>query len=153
VCNVVSRELFHARTGAGAWLDDERGSRALHGPRVVTLDRAVIGTGFGYERGLRERQGLVAARLLPLVADLRRIGSAALDLCAVAAGTLDGYFEAGLNPWDHAAGALIAAEAGCVVSGLRRRPPGRTMTAVAGSGLAADLFALLERLGADDVRV
>ncbi len=109
------------RAGAG------RGSVSLrlHGPRDVPLERAVVGTGFGYDRARRERQGRVAAQLLPLVADLRRIGSAALDLCAVAAGRLDAYFEAGLNPWDYAAGALVAVEAGCSVSGLRA---GRPMT-------------------------
>jgi myo-inositol-1(or 4)-monophosphatase len=147
VCNPVSAELFAATLGGGAWLDGQR----LCGPREVDLHRAVIGTGFAYDRELRGRQGRLVAELLPRVADVRRLGSAALDLCAVACGRLDGYFEAGLNPWDYGAGALIAAEAGCVVSGLRGRPPSGQLAAVAGPGLAADLFGLLEELGADGV--
>ncbi len=147
VCNPVTGEMFHATHGGGAWLGDVR----LRGPRDIPIERAVVGTGFGYDRSRRERQGQVAARLLPLVADLRRIGSAALDLCAVAAGRLDAYFEAGLNPWDYAAGALIATEAGCSVSGLRGRAPTDAFVAAAGPRLARDFYDLLERLGADDV--
>jgi myo-inositol-1(or 4)-monophosphatase len=123
----------------------------LSGPREVELSRAVVGTGFGYDRELRRRQAQVVAELLPRGADIRRLGSAALDLCAVACGRLDGYFESGLNPWDYGAGALIAAEAGCVVSGLRGRPVSGRMAAVAGTGLAADLFGVLAELGADRV--
>jgi myo-inositol-1(or 4)-monophosphatase len=151
VANPVTGELYRAQLGAGAWLESLDGSRRLQGPRGVPLERAVIGTGFGYARELRQRQGGVAAALLPLVADLRRLGSAALDLCAVAAGRLDGYFEAGLNEWDAAAGALVAAEAGCVVSGLRGRPPGRHLVVATGRATADELFAALERLGADEV--
>jgi myo-inositol-1(or 4)-monophosphatase len=151
VCNPVSRELFRATLGGGAWLDVDGTGQALGGPRTVDLERAVVGTGFGYDRALRERQGQVAARLLPRVADLRRMGSAALDLCALAAGRLDAYFEVGLNPWDRAAGGLVATEAGCVVTGLRGRAAGPHMTAGAGAQLATPFFALLEELDADRV--
>jgi myo-inositol-1(or 4)-monophosphatase len=147
VMNPVSGELFHARAGGGAWLGEQR----LSGPREVPLARAVIGTGFSYDAAGRSRQIALVAELLPLIADIRRLGAASLDLCAVAAGRLDGYFEAGLNPWDYSAGALIAAEAGCAVTGLRGRGPSPRLTAVAGPSLAAELFAVLERLGADDV--
>jgi myo-inositol-1(or 4)-monophosphatase len=143
----VSGEVFRAALGSGAFVGDER----LVGPRDVPLDRAVVGTGFAYDGALRARQGAVVAQLLPRIADIRRGGSAALDLCATAAGRLDAYFEVGLNPWDWSAGVLIAGEAGCAVSGLRGRAPTGTMTAVAGSRLAADFFALLEDLGADQV--
>jgi myo-inositol-1(or 4)-monophosphatase len=85
------------------------------------------------------------------VGDLRRLGAASLDLCYVAAGRLDAYFEAGLNPWDYAAGGLLAAEAGCVATGLRGRPAGTGLYAVAGAALAAPFFELLTELGADDV--
>jgi myo-inositol-1(or 4)-monophosphatase len=91
------------------------------------------------------------APLLPRIADVRRLGAAALDLCFVAAGRLDAYFEAGLNRWDYAAGALIAAEAGCVVSGLRGRAPSAQLVAVAGPSLADEFFGVLEELGADRV--
>lgn len=147
VCAPVTGETFHAHLGGGAYLAGAR----LTGPRDVPLDRAVIGTGFGYDRGVRARQAAVVAELLGQVADIRRLGSASLDLCAAAAGRLDGYFEAALNYWDYAAGLLIATEAGCLASGLRGNPPAAAMTAVAGRGCAAALFALLERLGADRV--
>jgi myo-inositol-1(or 4)-monophosphatase len=147
VCNVASGELFRAVRGGGAYL----GAQRLTGPRTVPLDRAVVGTGFGYDASRRERQSRVVAAVLPVVADIRRMGAASLDLCAVAAGRLDGYFEAGLNRWDYAAGTLIAAEAGCVVTGLRSRLPSDVMTVAAGKSLAPDLIALLERLDADTV--
>jgi myo-inositol-1(or 4)-monophosphatase len=147
VCNIATGELFHAAAGGGAFLADQR----LTGPRDVALARAVVGTGFGYDAERRTRQVAVVAELLPRVADIRRMGAASLDLCSVAAGRLDGYFEAGLNPWDYAAGALIAAEAGCVVGGLRSEPVSATMTVAAGSSFAGDLIALLEELDADRV--
>lgn len=147
VCNPASGELFHARAGAGAFL----GPLRLDGPREVPLSRAVVGTGFGYDPARRVRQAAVVGALLPRVADIRRQGSASLDLCAVAAGRLDGYFEAGLSPWDYAAGALIAREAGCVVTGLRGSEPGAHMVAAAGRSVIDDFAALLEELGADRV--
>jgi myo-inositol-1(or 4)-monophosphatase len=147
VCNAASGETFHARRGGGAFVD----GRQLAGPRGVPLSRAVVATGFGYDPALRARQVAVVAPMLPAVADIRRLGSAALDLCFLAAGRVDAFFEAGLNAWDHAAGGLIAEEAGCVVSGLRGQPPSARMVAAAGPALAADFFALLESLGGDEV--
>ncbi|MDP9117748.1 MAG: inositol monophosphatase [Actinomycetota bacterium] len=148
VANPASGEVFHAHLGGGARL----GERLLRGPRGVELAQAVIGTGFSYRPAVRARQIAVIARLLPDIADMRRMGAASLDLCAVASGRLDGYFEAGLNPWDYAAGILIATEAGCAVTGLRGDPPSPNFVAAAGSSCAADLFALLETLDADHVR-
>jgi len=147
VCNASSGEVFRAHRGGGSYLGDAR----LTGPREVPLARAVVGTGFGYGAAQRARQGAVVARLLPRVADIRRLGSASLDLCAVALGWLDAYFEAGLQPWDYAAGVLIATEAGCAATGLRDRTPSSQLTAVTGNPLAAEFFALLEELGADAV--
>jgi myo-inositol-1(or 4)-monophosphatase len=147
VYNPISDQLFHAVQGAGAYLGDQR----LHGPRKVPIDRAVVGTGFAYDSERRARQGQVAAALLRCVADIRRLGSAALDLCAVAAGQLDAYYEAGLNAWDRAGGLLIAAEAGCATSGLRGMPPSDRMTAVTHPELAPRFFELLEQLQADEV--
>ena len=118
------------------------GSRRLTGPRDVPLSRAVIGTGFSYDAERRGRQGALVAAMLPRIADIRRIGSASLDLCFVSAGRLDGYFEVGLNAWDWAAGALIAQEAGCVVSGLPGRPVGQPVVAAAGGSVAPDFLAL-----------
>jgi myo-inositol-1(or 4)-monophosphatase len=147
VANPLTGETFHASLGGGAYLAGER----LSGPRRVALSRAVVGTGFGYDAALRARQVAVVGPLLPAVGDVRRLGAASLDLCFVAAGRLDAYFEAGLNPWDHAAGGLIAAEAGCVLSGLHGRAPSEQCYAVAGADLANEFFALLAALGADRV--
>lgn len=147
VCNPVSGETFHARVGGGAYLGEQR----LAGPRDVPLARAVVGTGFGYDAAVRARQVAALNPLLPQVADIRRLGAAALDLCFLAAGRLDAYFEAGLNSWDHAAGGLVAAEAGCVASGLHGRPPSERLYAAAGPALAPAFFALLESVVADGV--
>ena len=83
-----------------------------------SLGLALIGTGFGYDAGRRARQAEVVRSVLPVVRDIRRLGAASLDLCALACGRLDGYFERGLNLWDYAAAGLIAAEAGARVEGL-----------------------------------
>ncbi len=147
VCNPATGEMFRAVVGGGAYLDDQ----PLTGPRDVSLGRAVVGTGFAYDARTRARQGAVVARLLGQVGDLRRLGGAALDLCFVAAGRLDAYFEAGLHRWDHAAGGLVATEAGCVTSGLRGRPASEQLYVAVGVGLAAQLCALLETLDADGV--
>src|SRR5215207_2513554 len=143
----TSGDTFSAALGAGARLDGRPvGGRWL----APALDRAVIGTGFGYDAGLRGGQGRVLAGVLPRVGNVRRLGSAALDLCYVAAGRLDGYYEHGLKPWDRAAGALVAAEAGARVTGLRGRPPG-AVTVAASPAVAAELCTLLEELGADEL--
>ena len=141
----TSGETFSAALGAGALLD----GRPLRGSWPArALDTAVVGTGFSYDAGLRAAQGQVLAAVLPRVGNVRRLGSAALDLCYVAAGRLDGYFELGLKHWDSAAGLLVATEAGAVVGGLRGRPPG-PLTVAASPAVAADLVRLLEELGAD----
>lgn len=147
VCNPATGELFSAGRGSGAFLDGTR----LSGPRDVPLERAVIATGFGYAAAVRARQAAVLAQLLPRVADIRRLGSASLDLCAVACGRVDGYFEAGLNPWDWGAGALIAEEAGCVVVGPAERTASAPLTVAAGPSLAGPLQDLLAELGAGAV--
>lgn len=110
----VHGETFRARRDGGAWM----GGRALAVHDPVPLDRALVATGFAYAADTRARQAGVLASLLPRVRDVRRGGSAALDLCAVAAGRVDGYYEDTTMPWDWAAGALIAAEAGATVSRL-----------------------------------
>jgi myo-inositol-1(or 4)-monophosphatase len=110
---------------------------------------ALLGTGFGYSRRRRVSQAALVARLLPVVRDVRRIGSAALDLCMVAAGRLDAFYEHGLQVWDRAAGALIAAEAGARV--LVTEPDGPSGSAglvvAAAPGIADELLAVLDRFG------
>lgn len=108
-------EYFTAVLGRGAWLGEQ--PLAVNDP--VPLERALIATGFSYTRASRERQAGVLAEVLPRVRDIRRGGSCALDLCWVAAGRVDGYYEDETARWDWAASALIAAEAGAVVTPLR----------------------------------
>ncbi|TFB56581.1 inositol monophosphatase family protein [Cryobacterium sp. Sr3] len=114
VYNPTGDELFTAAAGDGAWL----GVRRLQVPTDVPLSLALLGTGFSYRAAERERQADVVRGLIGEVRDIRRIGSAALDLCSVAAGRLNLYYERGLSPWDHAAGALVAREAGARVGGF-----------------------------------
>jgi myo-inositol-1(or 4)-monophosphatase len=143
VLNPVSGELFRATRGGGAYL----GERRLTGPRAIPLAEAVLATGFGYDPALRARQGQLLARLLPRVGNLRRLGSAALDLCFLAAGRLDLYYEGPLGEWDYAAGLLIAEEAGAATSGLAGRPAGSRLVAAAHPAGAAEFFGLLAELG------
>lgn len=117
VHNIVTRETWTAATGRGATIRDAGGTvRALTASRCDALPVALVGTGFAYDAGVRAEQGRVVAELLPQIRDIRRCGSAALDLCMIASGRLDAYYERCLKPWDHAAGALIASEAGAVVA-------------------------------------
>jgi fructose-1,6-bisphosphatase/inositol monophosphatase family enzyme len=146
----VRGEMFSACDGGGAWLEaaGADGSKArLHCLPGVPLDQALVGTGFGYLAARRKVQGEVVAALLPRIRDIRRIGVASVDLCAVAAGHLDGFYERGLNYWDWAAGALIATEAGAVVGGLNGAPVSSSMAVAAGPGLfgpLADALAALD---------
>jgi myo-inositol-1(or 4)-monophosphatase len=145
-------ELFSAGLGGGAWLSsgalDWRGEDTAPPSKLacnadVPLDRALVATGFGYEAGRRLVQGEVVAGVLPRVRDIRRAGSAAVDLCSVASGGVDAYYERGVNLWDIAAGALIASEAGARVTGLHGRPAGRSMTLAAAPRLLGELHDLL----------
>jgi myo-inositol-1(or 4)-monophosphatase len=160
-------ELFTAVRGEGAWLESTRGpgTAAAAGESVipdstferiplrcrpgVPLDQALVATGFGYRAQRRTVQGEVVAALLPRIRDIRRNGVASVDLCAVAAGRVDGYYERGLNYWDYAAGALIAAEAGAVVGDSKGGPPSPSMTVAAGPGLFGPLRDALAELDAE----
>ncbi len=142
-------ERFTAVAGRGAWLhhDGDPGTAIpLHCTTGVPLGRALVGTGFGYDPGRRRVQGEVIAAVLPQVRDIRRGGSASVDLCSVAAGRLDAFFERGLNYWDYAAGGLIAREAGAVVGGLSGRAESTSMTVAAGPDLYPHLEAFLAGL-------
>jgi myo-inositol-1(or 4)-monophosphatase len=145
VHNPVAGTFFHAALGSGAYLDE----KLLTGPRSVPVEEAVVATGFGYDQAQRARQGAVVGRLLPRIGNLRRVGSAALDLCGLAAGWVDMYYEGPLGEWDFAAAALIAAEAGVTLSGLGGRPPGPWMVAGAHPDHAEQFFDLLVEVGAD----
>ncbi|HSJ74309.1 MAG TPA: inositol monophosphatase family protein, partial [Miltoncostaeaceae bacterium] len=107
-------ETFTALRGGGARMGD----RTLRLGPGAPLDEALVGTGFSYRPAERARQAALLSRVLPAVRDVRRFGSAAIDLAWVACGRLDGYYERGLNPWDWAAGRLIVREAGGIVEEL-----------------------------------
>ena len=139
-------ETFTAVAGQGAWLHRGETTVALRCNSGVTLAQALVGTGFGYAAGRRQVQGEVVAALLPYVRDIRRGGSAAVDLCSVAAGRLDGFFERGLNYWDFAAGGLIAREAGAMVGGLAGQAESSSMAVAAGPELFRSLDDFLTRL-------
>lgn len=111
VVEPVSGRVWSAARGRGAALD----GTPLRASACSRLDLTMVATGFSYQPDRRRRQAAMIAALLPRVRDVRRGGSAALDLCAVAAGWVDGYVEHGLHRWDWAAAALIAVEAGAVV--------------------------------------
>jgi myo-inositol-1(or 4)-monophosphatase len=131
VRNVANGEEWTATRGGGAYRDGRR----LTGSAVTDLGQTLLATGFGYAAAQRAHQAQVAARLLPMVRDIRRFGAASLDLCFAAEGRVDAYFETGLNLWDHAAGGLIATEAGLLVSGLAGAPPGPDLLLAAPPGI------------------
>lgn len=114
VANPAGKEAYAASAGGGARLN----GRVLSLAPRTDLAAALVATGFSYDAERRRQQAAVVQRLIHRVRDLRRAGAASLDLCGVAAGRLDGYWETGLHPWDHAGGALVAREAGARVEGL-----------------------------------
>jgi myo-inositol-1(or 4)-monophosphatase len=150
VADVVGGRVYSAATGLGAHVTDEHGSTPLRCAAVDDLSMALLGTGFGYSRQRRTTQAALLARMLPVVRDVRRIGSAALDLCMVAAGRLDAFYEHGLQPWDRAAGGLIAAEAGARVFLPAPDASGAGLVVAAAPGIADELLAELKRWGGLD---
>ncbi len=151
VADVAGGQIYSAALGRGAHVIVAGGRRTLRCSDVDDLSMALVGTGFGYQPRRRGMQAELLARMLPEVRDVRRIGSAALDLCLVAAGCLDAHYEHGLQVWDWAAGALIAAEAGAVL----RLPAddgvsGAPVLVAAAPGVAGQLTAALDRFGGLD---
>jgi len=132
----VTNEMFTAHRGGGATLD----GAAIHATQADDLATALIGTGFSYLEDRRVIQADRISVLLPRVRDIRRYGSAAIDLAYVACGRLDAYFEEHLNSWDMAAGLLIATEAGAIVSGFDGDHPDERSTVAAAPGIHAALL-------------
>ncbi len=145
VRNPATGEQWHAVAGKGAWRDGNR----LACSHQTELAQSLIATGFSYDAKRRLHQGQTVAALLPQVRDIRRTGVCSLDLCYVAEGRLDGYYEQGCQSWDFAAGSLIVNEAGGRVTGLRGAVQNSTMTLAAGEGIHAQLHDVLAQLGAD----
>lgn len=129
VLNPATGEEFTATLGGGA----RRNGESIRVREAASLAVSLVNTGFGYDAALRRRQAASVARMLADVRDIRREGSCALDLCSVAMGRTDAYVEEGVQPWDHAAGALIATEAGARVE-VEPTPGGRTLLTAAAAG-------------------
>ena len=147
VANVATGEVFSAARGQGAVVTRDGTRTALRCNVIDELPMALVATGFAYARERRRQQAGAVAELLAEVRDIRRVGSCALDLCMVAAGRLDAYFESGVHVWDWAAAALVAEEAGAVV---RLPAPGADdddLVIAAAPGVAAALTRQLARVG------
>jgi myo-inositol-1(or 4)-monophosphatase len=153
VINVVSGERWGAARGVGAWRSFGAQRQQLHAaePPAAGMAHALVATGFNYVPEVRARQARAVAELMPHVRDIRRFGSAALDLCALASGRFDAYVEQGLQPWDLAAGVLICREAGLVVSGLDSDgalgEPSERLVMAAPDALAEEFFGLVMACG------
>ncbi|MFI6425985.1 inositol monophosphatase family protein [Promicromonospora sp. NPDC050880] len=145
VHSVADGRTWSAGLGEGATRDGE----PVRVGSASSLGTSLVGTGFGYDAGRRAQQAQVLTQVLPKIRDIRRLGSAAIDLCLLAQGSIDLYYERGLNPWDMAAGAVVATEAGAVVTGLRGGPAGNAMTVAGPAHLVAELAGILEEIDAD----
>lgn len=140
VYDSTAEEMFSAIRGQGAWLNGE----PIRVSPVTDLGMALTGTGFAYNPASRIHQGRVLARVIGRVRDIRRGGSAALELCGVACGRLDAFFERGINDWDAMAGTVIIREAGGIAE--RIDPPEVPKHVVVAAGtrpLYEDLRALV----------
>ncbi len=143
VADPMHDQIFDAAIGEGARCNGQ----PIRVRPTTELSQALVATGFSYRPDQRRRQARALEIILPLIADIRRMGSAANDLCGVALGRVDAYYETGLSEWDLAAGSLIASEAGAVI-----RPPGTAgpddqLVVAAAPGIATELVALIERSG------
>lgn len=143
----MTRELFVAARGHGSWL----GGRRLQCSTLDDPSRALVGTGFAYDAERRRRQGTQVAALIGSVRDIRRVGAAAPDLCYVADGRLDAYFEENLQPWDVAAGHLIAEEAGALVTSFDGGPADPSRLLAAAPGVHTALVDLLREVSQPSV--
>lgn len=139
VNNPENGEIYSAAAGEGSYLGETR----LHLRAVTSLHQSLLGTGFGYSSEMRARQARILATVLPRVRDIRRMGACSLDLCSLAAGRLDLYYEIGLKPWDYAAGALIAREAGARIGGIKNNPEGQDLLIAAHPELFGEIEQLL----------
>ena len=145
VLNPATGEMFHAAQGMGAHL----GTRSLHVAAAVPIENALLLTGFAYAERYRRAQGELMQEILPRVRDIRRLGTASLDLAYVAAGRANVYFERTLSPWDHAAGELIVREAGGVVTGFGDSAPGREAIFAGELGMVTRMKELVAKFDGD----
>lgn len=150
VANVAAGDVYFAAAGEGAWVRRSGAETRLRASRADNTGTALVATGFAYDAGWRAAQADILTRVLPRVRDIRRYGSASLDLCHLAEGRVDAYYEHGTHPWDYAAGAVIAAEAGAVVHhpGLTDRGGEGALVAAAAPRLWEPFSGLLSACGA-----
>ena len=139
-------DVFTATVGGGAF----RNGAAISVSSETDLGRSLVATGFSYEPVRRQRQAEALTKLIPHIRDIRRLGAASVDLCSVACGRVDAYYERGLHPWDHVAGALIAREAGAVVGHIDGGPESYDFTLAAPPPLYEPLRTLLRSAGAGE---
>jgi myo-inositol-1(or 4)-monophosphatase len=147
VVDPVHREVFAATRGGGA----RRNGEPIACSAQTVLAETLVATGFNYDADRRRRQAEVLVDLLPQVRDIRRMGAASVDLCSVACGRVDAYYERGLSWWDVAAGSLIASEAGAVVSSLDGGPVTGDSVMASTPGVSTALSDVLRSLCAQDV--
>ena len=148
------RSIFVAKQGGGAFRITQNSEghdqvELLNVSDEKRLTHSLVGTGFGYAAARRAHQSQILTQILPNVRDIRRLGSCALDLCLVAAGELDAYYERGVKPWDHSAGSLIVQEAGGRVGGLDKTKPSESMIVAGNETVFKQLVAILEANKAD----
>ena len=144
VVDPLHDDIFSARRGGGA----RRNAAPIRCASTVDLHQTLLATGFSYQPERRGQQAQVLASLMPLVRDVRRMGGAAVDLCSTACGRVDAYYESGLQPWDMAAGTVIAREAGARVGGLIDPEPSTDFLVAAPPSLFESLVDLLIASGA-----
>lgn len=144
VADPLHGDYFTAVRGRGAWRNDE----PLVAPQRSDLSDALVATGFSYQPERRRQQADVLRVVLPAIRDIRRMGAASVDLCSVACGRVDAYYERGLAPWDFAAGALVATEAGIRTGDLTGGQPSTDFVIAAPPGLFDALTDLLTRANA-----
>jgi myo-inositol-1(or 4)-monophosphatase len=144
VVDPMHADVFSASRGGGA----RRNGTLIAVSDETRVEHALVATGFSYEPARRERQAGVLVELLPAIRDIRRMGAAAVDLCSVACGRVDAFYEKGLALWDYSAGALIAAEAGAIVGDLDGGPPSTDFVLATNPALFNPLRGLLGAAGA-----
>ncbi len=143
VADVPTGETFAAVRGGGAWVERDGVRTDLRCSAPVDLAQTLVATGFAYDRAIRARQGRVLARVLPEVRDVRRWGSAAVEICLAAAGRVDAYYQLDLKPWDHLAADLVAAEAGLQVEVLTGHGDGDPLVVAVAPSVAGPFLDLL----------
>jgi myo-inositol-1(or 4)-monophosphatase len=146
VVDPLHDDVFTATKGGGAFRNDD----PITASGQTRLGQTLVATGFSYESARRRRQAGVLAQILPVVRDVRRMGAAAVDLCSVACGRVDAFYEKGLALWDYSAGALIAREAGATVGDLDGGEPSSQFVLAAAPAIFDELRGRLREAGAGE---